>query len=403
MHKFITFITILTIASLHLASPDVSYAEEVDNNYRTITDMQGRLVQIPANLEHVVTLDDGFVAGVMTVLQVQKKIIALGSHCPVKNFSYTFSKVDGEQYTYVDGRNPVSYLNPWLSDVPYMATYKQSTNFEELAKLEPDVVFMRVGSCYSCSDGSNEVLQRQIRLIEAMDIPLVILNGPPAYENPSVEHITEEILLVGEVFDVKNKSLELANYLESIVSLIKSRTAKISEEDKPSTLLFGLSPKARGQGAAGTAQGKDTIEALFIKDIINAKNAYQGIGSFSIINIEHIFSMDPDVIILPTAWGYHPPSELYTAPYYKNLSGLKAVKNRRVVALPWTPCNCAKRIEYPIELMILAKACYPELFSDIMINEWVLEFYQKVYGVDEDVAKGLRSAQWLDWTVEEQW
>ena len=120
---------------------------------------------------------------------------------------------------------------------------------------------------------------------------------------------------------------------------------------------------------------KIPVESYFLENIVKARNAYTGGGSFSVVNTEQVFAMDPDVIVLPTAWGYHPPKELYTAPYYTRLSGLKAVKNRRVVALPWTPCNCAKRIEYPIEIMIMAKACHPELFKDIKISEWVLDFY----------------------------
>ncbi|HQC92031.1 MAG: hypothetical protein WBJ06_04400 [Candidatus Methanoculleus thermohydrogenotrophicum] len=106
------------------------------------------------------------------------------------------------------------------------------------------------------------------------------------------------------------------------------------------------------------------------------------------------------MIVLPTAQGYHPASELYTAPYYQNLQELTAVKNHRVYALPWTPYNWAKRLEYPIEAMVIAKAAYPDRFADVQVHEWVLEFYQTVYGVDEATAKELRSAQWLDWLVE---
>ena len=149
------------------------------------------------------------------------------------------------------------------------------------------------------------------------------------------------------------------------------------------------------------AWGLDTIESYFIEDIANAKNAYDGMGAFVVVSTEHILKMDPDVIVLPTAQGYHPASELYTAPYYQNLQELTAVKNGRVYALPWTPYNWAKRLEYPIEAMIIAKAAYPELFTDITVHEWVLEFYQNVYGVDEETAVGLRSAQWLDWMVDE--
>ena len=111
--------------------------------------------------------------------------------------------------------------------------------------------------------------------------------------------------------------------------------------------------------------------------------------------------MNPDVIVLPTDWGYHPVREILEAPYYQNLQDLDAIKNGRVVSLPWTPYDCAKRLGYPIEVVIIAKAAYPERFEDIKVHEWVLEFYQNVYGVDEETAIGLRSAQWLDWTVEE--
>jgi len=35
------------------------------------------------------------------------------------------------------------------------------------------------------------------------------------------------------------------------------------------------------------------------------------------------------------------------------------------------------------------------------VHSWVLDFYKRTYRVGGDVAAGLRSAQWLDWTVEE--
>ncbi|MDQ1276026.1 MAG: iron complex transport system substrate-binding protein, partial [Euryarchaeota archaeon] len=66
----------------------------------------------------------------------------------------------------------------------------------------------------------------------------------------------------------------------------------------------------------------------------------------------------------------------------------------------WTPMNCARRTEYPIDMMVIAKACYPDLFSDIKVHEFALDFYQDVYGVNRTTAQELRSNQWLDWTVE---
>lgn len=70
------------------------------------------------------------------------------------------------------------------------------------------------------------------------------------------------------------------------------------------------------------------------------------------------------------------------------------------MALPWSPCNCDKRLEYPIDVMVMAKAAYPERFSDIELGDWLLDFYENVYGVNSTTAEGLRSAQWMDWTAE---
>ena len=237
--------------------------------------------------------------------------------------------------------------------------------------------------------------------LEALDIPLVVLYGPPAFSAPNISMISEEIRVIGRVFGMETQATALADYCEGIVDVIVNRTANISEEEKPRVLLFGLSPNARQSGGAGDVLSTDTIESYFVEDIANAKNAYDGTGGWKIMSSEQILALNPDVIVLPTDWGYHPPRELYTASYYQTLQELDAVKNQRVWALPWTPYNCAKRLEYPIEVMIIAKAAYPELFEDFQIHDWVLDFYKEVYHVDDETARELRSIQWLDWTVDE--
>ena len=165
-------------------------------------------------------------------------------------------------------------------------------------------------------------------------------------------------------------------------------------------LLFGLSPQTRGKGAAGDAWGLNTIESYFLENIVNARNAFHEQVSTEVVNAERVLAINPDAIVLPTDFGYHPPREIYEAPYYQNLQELDAIKNKRVMALPWSPCNCDKRLEYPIDVMVMAKAAYPDRFKDIDLGEWLLEFYQNVYGVDRETAEGLRSAQWMDWTAE---
>lgn len=374
---------------------------ETAKEYRIITDMRGKDVKIPKEIKRVVTVCDGLVIGVMTHLGEEHKIVGVGSSCVQRNFKYTFPAVSGEHYAYEDGMNPVTYLNPWIMELPLIASSGEAMNYETLASLEPDLIILRLGSCTLGWTEDDEHVKKTIGILESLGIPFVVLHGTSYSRDPDVDKISEEIRIIGQVFDKEDQAMELAVYLESIVDMVKERTKDIPESAKPDVLMFGLSPETRNAGGAGNVRGVDTIESRFIEKIVNARNAYQGAGSRVVFSTEHVLALNPDVIVLPTSWGYHPPSELYTAPYYRDLQELDAVKNRRVYALAWTPCNCAKRVEYPIEVMIIAKAAYPERFKDIKIHAWVLEFYQKVYGVDPETAKRLRSAQWLDWTVED--
>lgn len=368
--------------------------------YRTVVDSRGVEVKVPVEIERVVTVNDGFVEGVLTRLGEVDKVVGMGGQCCQKVYTYSFEDLSGNNYSYTDGMNPVLYLNPGLQDLPLVTDGSTGINYETLAGLNPDLVIIRLGAS-SFRAGSDENVKKTIETIDSLGIPLIILKGPPYQEKPDVNQISEEIRIIGQVFGKEEEALDLAAYLDDSIEMIQERTQGIPENQKPRVMQFGLSPRAREGGGAGMAWGLDTIESFFIEDLANAKNAYQGTGAFVTISTEQILAINPDVILLPTAQGYHPASELYTASYYQNLQELDAIKNRQVYALPWTPYNWAKRLEYPVEAMIIAKAAYPDRFSDVKVHEWVLEFYQNVYGVDLATARELRSAQWLDWMEEE--
>lgn len=388
---------LLSAGCMGNANDDAAVSHE---QYRTVVDSRGVAVQVPIEIEKVATIDDGLIEGVMTTIGVQDTLVGVGSSCLQRNFNYTYETVGGETFTYENGMNPVTYLNPWIVDLPCFAKSGSAVNYETLASLEPDVVIVRLGSC-SLRFIDDEGTQKSIETIESLGIPLVVLYGSSCYDDADVSTISDEIRIIGQVFDKEAEATKLAEYLESQVDFINERTKDIPDEEKPDVLIFGASPRARSAGGAGQVFGLDTIESFFIQDLVHAKNGFQEAGNFKIVSGEHILALNPDVIVLCTASGYHPPLELYEAPYYQNLQELDAVKNRRVVSLPWSPCNCAKRLEYPIDVMVIAKGTYPERFEDINLAEWLLDFYQNVYGVDLDTAKELRSAQWMDWTLED--
>ena len=291
------------------------------------------------------------------------------------------------------------YLKPDIKDLPLVAASGTGVNFEMLSSLNPDVVIMRLADC-TIRNSKDEATLKTIKTIESLGIPLIVIYGPNCYDPATVSEVTDEIKILGKVFDKEEQASELSQYLESQVELVRERTRDIPDTEKPSILVLGLSPTVRSQGGAGSAEGLGTLESFFIEDIVNAKNAFREEGDSKTLSAEQILALNPDKIVLATANGYHPPEELIEAPYYQNLQELTAVKNKDVVSMPWTPCNCGKRLEYPIDVMVIAKIAYPERFEDIELSDWLIEFYKNLYGVDDTDAKGLRSAQWMDWTLE---
>lgn len=393
MSKLFNSIIILTLI---LGVGIVSVSAE-----KVVTDGRGTSVTLPDQISRVITIGDGLLESVMYKFGVMDTLVSVGSNGLTTVSNYSFETTSGEKFSIDGGMNTIGALYPDISKLPVVAAYNSPPNYEMIAELKPDVVIIRAGDCTFYQ--SDESMKKTVERIESLDIPVIVTYGPNMkgrdQNNADISAISEEIKILGQVFDKQTEAEELSGFLEKQVNLIKERTKDVPEDQKTTVLLLGLSPETRKSGAAADAWGTDSVESFFVEEIANAKNAYNEPGQIVKLNAEQILALDPDVILLPTDWGFHPARELYEAPYYQMIQEMRAVKDKKVYSLPWLPSNCDKRLEYPIEMMIIAKAAYPDKFADIDLGDWISDFYQNVYNVDEKGAETLRSAQWLDWTV----
>ncbi len=224
------------------------------------------------------------------------------------------------------------FLNPFLADLPLVSKFGSGINFESIAKLAPDLVIVRTGSCSLCA--SKDILAKNIRLLASLGTPLVVLHGPNTFDRPDISTLSREIELLGAVFQKQARAKEVADFLMASVNDIKARTADIPPDKQKRVLMLGLSPTARENGGAGHVKGEKTIQTYLLNEFAHARNAYSGTGAWNILNAEQLIALDPDLITLVTAWGYHPPEELYDAPYYKNLRHMRAVKTEPLPPFP---------------------------------------------------------------------
>lgn len=374
-----------------------------DEQYRYLTDMRGVQVKVPKDIQRIATIDDGFVEGVLTNLSEVDKIVSVGS-IGLGSSSFKQSNItlnSGTNYTFSGGSNTMCVVSPWLSNVSCTESSSGMTiiNYEKLASANPNILIIRVGDC---SMGANDIENnnKKISTIESLGIPVIVLYSPNNYNNSGLDTMHDEMRIIGQLFDKEEEAMVLADYLNNTEKMIVDRTRDIPENKKVTALYLGLSSKARQSGGAGYVSGIDTPESYILETVANGKNAYQDTGSGKLLNAEQVLALDPDVIFLPTYSGYHPPIELQDSIYYQNMQELKAVKNKRIYSMPYTPRNCDRRLEYPLDLLIVAKGCYPDRFQDIKVHEFALKLYQDIYEVDRATAEKIRSAQYLDWTVE---
>lgn len=405
MNKKIVILLVCVLLASVLLSGCVGNDDNTESGiskktYKEITDSRGKEIKVPSEINKVVTISDGLVESVMIAIGVEEKIVGVGSSCIQRDFTYTFEQVNGPASVYKKGFTTATALYPKLTELPLIGASGSAINYETVAELDPDVIIARVGSCtLRHKDDENTI--KTIQTLETLGVPVVVLYGSNCFDDPDMTKISDEIRIIGSIFGKEQETNRIANYLEQQIEMIIARTKDIKEEDKPRALIFGASPSARKKGGAGQVFGLDTIESYFIENVSNAKNAFNEDGYFKVVSAEQLLTIDPDIIVLCTANGYHPPEELYNAPYYQNIKELKAIKNKRVSSLPWSPCNCAKRVEYPIDAIIIAKSIYPEKFRDIDLGDYLLNFYKNVYEVDHETALKLRSAQWMDWVLDD--
>ena len=366
---------------------------------RVVVDMRGAAVRVPEALTRVATISDGLVEAVMSRLGVIRSLVALGSISQQRTWSYTYPAAGGRSYALADGLGTMRALHPWLAELPCAAgSGGEAVNYETIASAHPEVVIVRAGDCTLGT--SPDVVTRTVAVFEDMGVPTVVLRSPTDYRGRGLETMREEIRVLGRLFAKESEASALADELAAWEATIASRVGGVPDAERPRALYLGLGSAARGSGGAGLVWGIDTAESWLLERVAGARNAYRGAGARALLNAEQLLALDPDVIFLPTQAGYHPPRELAEAPYFRELRRLRAVQQGRVFPLSWSPMYCAARLEYPIDLLIVAKGAYPDRFRDMAVSQWALDVYRRLYHVDEAQARLLRRSQWLEWTVE---
>lgn len=324
------------------AASSASPSSSADATKRTITDMAGRKVEIPATVNKVATI--GATARMLTYAGCADKIVGLTD---------LEKKCDaGMPYCYVNA-DKFKDLTSIASGGASSETYE-----EALASLKPELIFTGFSDI-------NEVETMQQKL----GIPVVSLS----YKGIFSDSVYEALALVGDIMGTQTRCTELTAAMKGWQKDLDDRTKDIPDAEKPAVYAGAVSFSG-GHGIEGTYGKYPPFVA------INAKNVVDETGKDGslLIDKEKLVAWNPDIIFL-TPGNMHLVNDDYkTNPsYYTNL---KAVKDGKVYA----------QINYNyygtnIELAIAdayyaGKMIYPDKFSDLDFEKKSDEIFKEMLG-----------------------
>lgn len=377
MKRIRGMLALLVCLCLLTTMASVSVLAETET--KTVTDMRGVAVEIPADPQRVAIIDKGFLVQTMTALGVNDRIIASGDLIQTAES--------------VNDRDSL-FLCPQLLELPQIGYPTAAVDYETLVSANPDLVILRNSEYIKDSEITAEAIQK---IEQDLKIPLVVVNGPGCYDEVKVETQYEGIRLMGEVFGCEERAEEVIALMQAPLTMIQERTADVAEEDKPTVMYLG---GLKNDELSGTVWGGNYGDAKFGAEIVNILNVDPVDEAIRQVSAEQIITMNPDVIILCTLCPS--PSVFLNSEVYAPLRNVSAVKNSRVISRGMLTWWGDFRLEVPTIMLMSAKGVYPELFEDINVGQWLNEYHMNLYNLSEEDAQQLKVIQQLDWMDDEE-
>jgi iron complex transport system substrate-binding protein len=317
MKKLIWFLLLMALSSATLA------AGGAPGPTRTVVDMSGKTVTIPARIHRVAV--GGALNQMVLMLGSPEKIVATAT---VVHANPMFVKI---------------YPKIKKVPAPFVIT---EVNVEELLATRPDVVF-----------GGNEKLREW-----GLPVVEVSLRDP--------EEIKQAVRLVGKVLGTKEEktAARFCKYYDENMKRVIVRTKAIPANKRLKVYYAG--------NKLLTTDGKDSITTSWIEMAgginVAAQSGLAGVGRA--VSPENIVGWNPDVIVVsaPSA-----KTQILKSEQWRRIN---AVMKDRVYINPkgvylWS----VRSGEEALQTLWMAKVLYPRLFQDLDMVREVKKFYRDFY------------------------
>ena len=340
----LTLVMVLSLASCALFGddPDATTTTAAASPI-TVTDMIGREVTVtPGSYQRVVCIG----AGALRMYSYIGDVSLLSAVEDIENTTLATRPMmfDSVARPYVIAFGDVFNTLPSCGVGGPMA---QAAEVEKILACNPDIIISEY-----------EDVAKANALEAQLGVPVITLkSGDNGVFDDSFKGT---MTLLGKIFCEEERAATLVSFIESEAAAITARTKDVAEADKPSVYICGL-------GNWGTTNHLMTSQNYISFEVANIKNAVGGLSTNGITPIEEEKFVDIgdeiDIMILDAA------AVKNVKPLYKEdatmFDHVKAWQDGEVYL---QMAYNAYYTNYEIALIntwFVAKAVYPELFSDI--------------------------------------
>ena len=341
-------------------------AGETNSGTMEVTDLKGRTVTLPANIERVVVTFN------------LEEYLAVTGEAGV-------DKLVGWSHKYWKGRRDDAYnaytkALPALESIPDVG-YNGDISIEAIISLQPDVVLA------SATGANYNALEPAFDLLRQAGIEVVFFN----FHKQTIETHQQSIQLIGKVMGQEERAAELARLYEEQMNLVYDRLKDLADEDRPSVYMeFSRGPSVIGNSWSEQMWGAQIRECGGVNIAAGQEGASVDVPA------EQVLAANPDFIIMSgclqsddtdnVVMGYGADRELAREHLeaYKSRDGwssLNAVKNNNMGAIYH---DLSRHIFDFAGAQFLAKTLHPDLFADIDPEANLAKFFSDYMPVELD-------------------
>lgn len=296
---------------------------------RTVTDMAGRRVALPARIERLVTL------GSLPV--INSFVFTMGEGRRIVNGLADFARPHWKYQT---------VFAPQLAGQPTMQQPNREPNLEALLQAKPDLVLTM----------HRESLDR----ITALGIPVVFL----AWREP--EDVKACMSLLGDVFGKPEVGQRYVRWFDATLARVQEGLRGVTPEQRPRVLY--LQPETLTQPRLIAEWWIPAGGGISVSDDGRKTES----RSFS---LEQVLLWNPDMLILSSA------EALQRVRQDRAFAPLKAVKSGQLHLVPVGAHTWSNRTaEQPLTVLWAAKTFHPARFAALNLAAETRQFYRDYFG-----------------------